>query len=82
MIDQGWAHYWGTSEWSAEQIAEAWAVAQRLGLIGPGAGQGPAGHGGLVLWRLCALLCSPLLSLTLSPAAAMEQPQYNLFHRK
>ena len=35
VIDQGWAFYWGTSEWSAEQLEEAWAVADRLGLIGP-----------------------------------------------
>ncbi|GBF90935.1 voltage-gated potassium channel subunit beta-like [Raphidocelis subcapitata] len=34
-IDHGWAFYWGTSEWSAEQINEAWAVADRLDLIGP-----------------------------------------------
>ncbi|PRW44395.1 putative voltage-gated potassium channel subunit beta [Chlorella sorokiniana] len=47
-IDQGYAFYWGTSEWSAEQIEEAWRVAERLDLIGP----------------------------------AMEQPQYNIFHRK
>lgn len=25
----------GTSEWTAQQISEAWAVADRLGLIGP-----------------------------------------------
>lgn len=48
VINQGWALYWGTSEWSAAQIQEAWSVSERLGLIGP----------------------------------AMEQPQYNLFHRK
>lgn len=35
VIDQGWALYWGTSEWSAEQILEAWKVAEKLGLIGP-----------------------------------------------
>ena len=35
VIDKGWAFYWGTSEWSAAQITEAHAVAQRLGLIGP-----------------------------------------------
>lgn len=35
VIDRGWAFYWGTSEWSAEQIQEAWEVAERLGLIGP-----------------------------------------------
>ncbi|HCH61606.1 MAG: aldo/keto reductase [Deltaproteobacteria bacterium] len=35
VIDRGWAFYWGTSEWSAEQLEEAWRVADRLGLIGP-----------------------------------------------
>lgn len=35
VIDRGWAYYWGTSEWSAEQLTAAWAVADRLGLIGP-----------------------------------------------
>jgi len=35
IIDRGWAFYWGTSEWSADQLREAWRVADRLGLIGP-----------------------------------------------
>ncbi len=35
LIDQGKAFYWGTSEWSAAQIAEAHGVAHRLGLIPP-----------------------------------------------
>ncbi|XP_002968103.2 probable voltage-gated potassium channel subunit beta [Selaginella moellendorffii] len=35
VIDHGWAFYWGTSEWTAQQITEAWEVARRLGLIGP-----------------------------------------------
>jgi voltage-dependent potassium channel beta subunit len=35
IINQGKAFYWGTSEWSAQQITEAHAVAQRLGLEGP-----------------------------------------------
>ena len=35
VIDKGWAFYWGTSEWFAQQIAEAWGVAQRLDLMGP-----------------------------------------------
>ncbi|GAB4814365.1 hypothetical protein N2152v2_001411 [Parachlorella kessleri] len=48
VIDQGWAFYWGTSEWSAEQIEEAWSIAEDLDLIGP----------------------------------SMEQPEYNIFHRK
>jgi voltage-dependent potassium channel beta subunit len=34
-INQGWAFYWGTSEWLESQILEAWAVADRLGLVGP-----------------------------------------------
>lgn len=35
VIDKGWAFYWGTSEWSAQQITEAWGVAQRLDMVGP-----------------------------------------------
>ncbi|KAF2285612.1 hypothetical protein GH714_005807 [Hevea brasiliensis] len=34
-IDKGWAFYWGTSEWSAQQITEAWGIAERLDLLGP-----------------------------------------------
>lgn len=32
---KGWAFYWGTSEWSADEIAEACGIADRLGLIRP-----------------------------------------------
>lgn len=35
VIDAGKAFYWGTSEWTAEEISRAWAVADRLGLVGP-----------------------------------------------
>src|SRR5690554_186104 len=35
LIDQGKTFYWGTSEWSAEQIREAHEVALRLGMVGP-----------------------------------------------
>lgn len=35
VIDKGWAFYWGTSEWSAQQITEAWGIAQRLDMVGP-----------------------------------------------
>ncbi|ORZ36071.1 K+ channel protein [Catenaria anguillulae PL171] len=35
VMDRGWTFYWGTSEWSAQQITEAHLVAQRLGLVGP-----------------------------------------------
>jgi voltage-dependent potassium channel beta subunit len=34
-IDQGKAFYWGTSEWSADQIMEAALVARREGLVAP-----------------------------------------------
>ncbi|KAJ8110150.1 hypothetical protein OPT61_g6931 [Boeremia exigua] len=35
LINTGKALYWGTSEWLPTEIEEAWAVADRLGLIGP-----------------------------------------------
>jgi aryl-alcohol dehydrogenase-like predicted oxidoreductase len=35
VIEQGWAFYWATSEWSAREIEEAHHVASRLNLIGP-----------------------------------------------
>ncbi|KAL3659379.1 Voltage-gated potassium channel subunit beta-2 [Phytophthora oleae] len=35
VIQQGWAFYWGTSSWKAEDIAEACEIADRLGLIRP-----------------------------------------------
>jgi len=34
-IDRGWAHYWGTSEWSADEIRAAIAVAERHHLHAP-----------------------------------------------
>ncbi|TMW59108.1 hypothetical protein Poli38472_007253 [Pythium oligandrum] len=34
-IEQGWAFYWGTSEWSSHDIKEACDIADRLGLIRP-----------------------------------------------
>jgi len=48
VIEDGKAFYWGTSEWSAQDIREAHRIADRLDLIHP----------------------------------IVEQPQYNLFHRK
>src|ERR1051325_8654806 len=48
LIAQGKVLYWGTSEWSAAEIASAHAICGRLGLHAP----------------------------------IVEQPQYNLFHRK
>ncbi|TQB69736.1 hypothetical protein MPDQ_001435 [Monascus purpureus] len=35
VIEKGWAFYWGTSEWSADEIAEACGIAKALGLIAP-----------------------------------------------
>ncbi|TFK40821.1 voltage-gated potassium channel beta-2 subunit [Crucibulum laeve] len=35
VIEQGWAFYWATSEWSAREIEEAHHVATKLNLIGP-----------------------------------------------
>lgn len=35
LIDHGMAFYWGTSEWSAQQITEATEIARRLNLVPP-----------------------------------------------
>ncbi len=35
LINQGYAFYWGTSEWSAHQILHAYDVARREHLIPP-----------------------------------------------
>ncbi|PYH49413.1 putative voltage-gated K+ channel beta subunit (KCNAB) [Aspergillus saccharolyticus JOP 1030-1] len=35
VIEKGWAFYWGTSEWSADEISEACGIARALGLIAP-----------------------------------------------
>ena len=35
LIDQGKCFYWGTSEWNADEITEAWRVADKLNMIGP-----------------------------------------------
>ncbi|CEJ81252.1 Putative Voltage-gated potassium channel subunit beta [[Torrubiella] hemipterigena] len=35
LIDTGKTFYWGTSEWSAAEIAIAHQIADRLGLVGP-----------------------------------------------
>jgi voltage-dependent potassium channel beta subunit len=48
MIEHGKAHYWGTSEWSADEIRAAIEIAERHHLHKP----------------------------------TMEQPQYNLLHRR
>lgn len=39
LIDTNKCYYWGTSEWSAVQITEAWEIATRLNLVGPCADQ-------------------------------------------
>ncbi len=35
LVDQGMAFYWGTSEWSADQIMDAYSVARQYDLIPP-----------------------------------------------
>ena len=35
LINTGKCFYWGTSEWNADEIEAAWAVADRLNMIGP-----------------------------------------------
>ncbi|KND89703.1 putative voltage-gated potassium channel subunit beta [Tolypocladium ophioglossoides CBS 100239] len=35
IINSGKAFYWGTSEWNADEIAQAWRYADKLGMIGP-----------------------------------------------
>jgi len=35
LIRKGYAFYWGTSEWSSEDIAQAHMVCDKLGLIKP-----------------------------------------------
>jgi voltage-dependent potassium channel beta subunit len=35
LVDHGLAHYWGTSEWSADQIMQAYFIARHQSLIPP-----------------------------------------------
>lgn len=35
LIDNNKAFYWGTSEWSAQQIIQAKEIARRLNMVGP-----------------------------------------------
>ena len=35
VIDKGWAFYWGTSEWNADQIERAIKICEKLNLIPP-----------------------------------------------
>ncbi|RYP90699.1 hypothetical protein DL770_003164 [Monosporascus sp. CRB-9-2] len=35
LITTGKAFYWGTSGWAADEVAQAWRHADRLGLVGP-----------------------------------------------
>lgn len=35
VLDQGWAFYWGTSEWSAQELMEAHLIARREHLVPP-----------------------------------------------
>lgn len=35
VIEKGWAFYWGTSQWSADEVSEACGIARALGLVAP-----------------------------------------------
>ncbi len=35
LVDNGQAHYWGTSEWSAQEIRAAYEIAERKNLVPP-----------------------------------------------
>ncbi|KAH9950950.1 Aldo keto reductase [Amylocystis lapponica] len=35
VIERGWAFYWATSEWSGQEIEEAYHIADKFGLIPP-----------------------------------------------
>lgn len=35
IIEKGWAFYWGTLEWSADEIAEACGIAKDLRMVAP-----------------------------------------------
>ncbi|RLN97809.1 hypothetical protein BBJ28_00008604 [Nothophytophthora sp. Chile5] len=35
VLDQGWAFYWGTSQWTSAEILEACEIASTLGLVRP-----------------------------------------------
>ena len=35
LVDNGLAHYWGTSEWSAQEIRAAYEIAERKNLVPP-----------------------------------------------
>ena len=35
MVESGKALYWGTSEWNADQLMEAWAIAEKHHLHKP-----------------------------------------------
>jgi len=35
LIDTGKTFYWGVSEWSADEISDAWRIADKLNMIGP-----------------------------------------------
>ncbi|RUS31969.1 potassium channel beta subunit [Jimgerdemannia flammicorona] len=63
VIDKGMAFYWGTSEWPAQKITEAHAVAQRLGLIAPLLEVGGRRVLEIVVRALYILAITPLTSI-------------------
>ena len=54
LITQGKVLYWGTSEWNAQQLTEAYAVARSLGISPPVMEQPAKLVGGKGVWGLLA----------------------------
>ena len=77
LIDHGHALYWGTSNWTAQQLTEANEVAKRLDMVGPIAEQPPysgahpldlsARTAAFALFRLCLSHQLGSLSFSLPP---------------
>lgn len=76
LINTGKAFYWGTSEWTAAQIAEAKGVAKELGLIGPSAEQAHYSllHRERFESEYASLFDAGYGSTSQSAAAALESP--------
>jgi diketogulonate reductase-like aldo/keto reductase len=68
LISQGKALYWGTSEWSADQLMEAWQIAERHHLRKPQMEQPPAS-------TFRSTRAAPLASSCCSSTMSMTPPQ-------
>ena len=69
VIAQGKVFYWGTSEWSAADIVQAHAIAEKHGLIAP-------------LVEVCNVAFLAFRDHNNSIPILFQQPQYNLLSRQ